>query len=36
LGKVLEVLTSKEFRDEVLGFGGYDLSLAGQVLWKEE
>ncbi len=36
LEKILEVLTSKEFRDEVTRFGGYDPSLAGQILWKEE
>lgn len=34
--KILEVIASEEFRCEVEQFGGYDLSLSGQVIWESD
>lgn len=33
---VMEAIASKDFRCEVEQFGGYDLSLSGQVMWESD
>ena len=34
LDALLHTISSPEFREEVMRFGGYDMSLAGQVIWE--